>query len=770
MRRGAASGDYNLRSMPAVSTSARRPSAASVPPPAVRARGPRFAPRAALALAVLAAPAAAQSERDAARPTLTATRVMTAPAIDGEVLGDAAWSTAAAATGFHQTTPDEGEPATERTEVFVVYDDEALYVGVVCHDREPGRIIVADSRRDSSLNETDSFQLIFDTHADRQGGFVFGTNPAGIEFDGQVVANPSDGPGAGGNSLNRNWDAAWEVRAITGDFGWSAEFAIPWRSLRFSRDNGLWGVNFQRNIRRRNETAFWAPLPRQFDLYWVSLAGRLEGVEPPRQRTIQLTPYALGRSSRDRVAGPAGETETDEDFGIDFKLGLTPSLTLDATVNTDFAQVEADEQQINLDRFNLFFPEKRPFFLENAGLFSVGVPQEVELFFSRRIGLGPDGEEIPIDAGLRLSGKAGSNNLGILYMRADELPGVAPENDFVVARYSRDLPNRSNLGAIVVDRRGSGAFSLAGDENRTYGVDGRWGIGRYGTVQGFYASSDTPGLDGDDYALGIGGSYNSEDWSTSVYYSEVGEDFNPEVGFLRRSGYRKPEFRVLYRYRPDDWWGLQELRPHISYSGFWDFDDFQETGFLHVDNHWEFKRGHEVHTGINFRHEGVTEAFEIADGVVVPEGEYDDEEVQLVFFTNRGAPIGFESRLVIGGFFGGDRVAFTPELRFRVGETFNAEIEWAHNDIDLPGGSFKTNLGRMRLNYSFNPRMFLQGLVQYNDRADEWAANLRFAWLQDANTGFFVVYNEVNDIGSAGTGVAGRNLIVKYSRLIDLSR
>lgn len=721
------------------------------------------------ALAALAgsAPNLAQTEPASQRPTLTATRVATPPVLDGEVLGDAAWSLAVAATGFRQTTPDEGEPATERTEVFLVYDDETLYVGVICHDREPEGIIVSDSRRDASLSETDSFQLIFDTYADRQGGFVFGTNPAGIEFDGQVTGTPSGGLSSG-NSFNRNWDAAWEVRAAIGDYGWSAEFAIPFRSLRFPREGGAWGVNFQRNIRRRNESAYWAPLPRQFNLYWVSLAGDLEGLEPPKQRTIQLTPYVLGESSRERIAG--ADDETDENLGLDFKYGLTPSLTLDATINTDFAQVEADEQQINLDRFNLFFPEKRPFFLENSGLFNVGVPTEVELFFSRRIGLGPGGQEIPIDAGLRLSGKAGSNNIGLLYMRADEVSGVAPENDFVVARYSRDLPNRSSVGAIVVDRQGSGPFSFGEDENRTYGVDGRWGIGEYGAVQGFYAQTDTPGLEGDDHAFRVGGTYDSEEWSTSLYYSEVGENFNPEVGFLRRSGYRKPEFRVLYRFRPDDWWGIQELRPHISYSGFWNFDDFQETGFLHVDNHWEFKSGLEFHTGINFRHEGVTEPFEIAEGVVVPVGTYKDEEAQLVFFTNRGAPVGFESRLVVGGFFGGDRVAFTPEFRFRVGETFNTEIEWAHNDIDLPWGSFKTNLGRMRLTYSFTPRVFLQGLVQYNDRADEWAANLRFAWLQDANTGFFVVYNEVNDIGSAGTGVAGRSLIVKYSRLIDLSR
>ena len=393
-----------------------------------------------------------------------------------------------------QNTPDEGLPASERTEVFITFDDHTLYLGVICHDRNPGEIIVADSRRDASLAETDSFQVIFDTYADGQSGFVFGTNPAGIEFDGQVSGASSGGLSAG-NRFNRNWDAAWEVKAAVTQAGWSAEFAIPFRSLRFPEDADVpWNVNFQRNIRRRNERSFWAPLPRQFNLYWVPLAGHLEGLETPHQRTFQVIPYVLAESRKGAADGQ--ETESREEVGIDLKYGLTPSLTLDATLNTDFAQVEVDEQQINLDRFSLFFPEKRPFFLENADLFSVGVPEEIELFFSRRIGLGPEGESIPIDGGLRLSGRTGRNNVGLLMMRADELEGIAPKNDFLVARYSRDLPNRSSLGAIVVSREGSGAQATIGDENRTYGVDGRWGIGEGGQLLGFYARTDTPGVDG----------------------------------------------------------------------------------------------------------------------------------------------------------------------------------------------------------------------------------------------------------------------------------
>lgn len=318
------------------------------------------------------------SDRPASEaPVAVAMRVSAAPTLDGDVLGDPVWTEAQPITRFWQTTPEEGQPASERTEVRIVYTDQALYFGVVCYDRLPESIIVSDSRRDAPLDETDSFQIILDTYRDRQNGFVFGTNPAGIEYDGQVT-NEGQGTGFGGGrqrggsggGFNINWDASWEVRTKISEIGWSAEFAIPFRTLRYRKaQRQIWGINFQRNIRRRNETAFWAPLPRQFNLYRLSLAGVLTGLEIRRQRNLKIIPYTLGEARRD--FSETSGTDWLGEAGVDLKYSITPSLTLDATYNTDFAQVEVDEQQINLDRFNLFFPEKRPFFLENAGLFAV---------------------------------------------------------------------------------------------------------------------------------------------------------------------------------------------------------------------------------------------------------------------------------------------------------------------------------------------------------------------------------------------------------------
>lgn len=698
-------------------------------------------------------------------PAATAFALALHPTLDGDVKTDTAWRGAAPITGFWQIQPDEGRPATQRTEVFVGYTADSLYIGVICYDEDPAGIIVADSRRDSSLEETDSFQFILDGFMDRQNGLVFGTNPAGIQYDAQVTKEGTADFGSGGGEFNLNWDTSWEVATRIMDYGWGAEFVIPFKSLRYGgEDVQTWGVNFQRNIRRNNETSFWAPLDRQYNLYRVSEAGTIREIRPPAQRNLKFTPYGVAKRSQ----GPFIETDNDYEFGFDLKYSITPSLTLDATYNTDFAQVEADEFQVNLDRFRLFFPEQRPFFLENAGQFAVGIPEQAELFFSRRIGIGANGEQIPIDGGLRLSGKIGQNtNVGLLHMRSEGVTGVAPENDYTVARVSHELPNRSSIGGIVVNRDGDGSHLIdkSDDYNRAFGIDGQWGIGKYLLLSGFAAKTDTPNLSGRDHAFRLRSDYNSETWSFRAAYAQVGENFNPEVGFLSRRDYKQLTLFGLRRIRPDDLWGLHEIRPHISYRGFWNFDGFWETGFLHVDTHWEWASGFEIHTGVNFLHEGVTEPFDIVSGVTVEAGKYDDHEVQLVLETDQSAPLSFRITGKFGGLFGGDRTELTPTLRYRIGETFNSELSWIHNDVDLDGGDFRIGVGRLRLTYSFTPKTSLQALVQYNERDDLLSTNLRFAWLTSADTGLYLVYNEVDD---DALREPRKEFIIKFSHILDL--
>lgn len=704
------------------------------------------------------------------RPSTAATALAQKPTLDGMVAGDPAWSGVVPTSGFTQIQPVVGRDASQKTEVFIGYTESALYVGVIAYDDDPSNIIVADSRRDSSLDETDSIRFVIDGLLDRQNGYLFGTNPAGVQYDAQIIKEGSTGNfGSGGGGFNLNWDGSWNVEARITDEGWVAEFEIPFTTLRYGNEEEQdWGINFQRNIRDNNEIAFWAPLNRQRSINRVSEAGIVRGVKPPASRNLQITPYVLGSWEK---GGSISGTASDQEFGIDLKYSITASLTLDATLNTDFAQVEVDDAIVNLDRFSIFLPEKRPFFLENAGQFTVGSPRQVELFFSRRIGIN-QGESVPIDGGVRLSGTVGTGtNVGFLYMADEGVAGIAPQNDYVVARVNQELPNRSSIGAIIVSRDGDGSItgSSSTDQNQTYAVDGRWGIGDNMLLQGYFAKTDTPGLNRDDFAFSTLMNYDSSDWSARLGWSEVREDFNPEVGFLRRDDYRRGEAFLMRRFRPDG--ALLEVRPHISLTNTWDLDGFLETSFQHYDVHWEFKNGYRIDTGMNYLKDGLQDPFEIVDGVFVAAGTYSGYEAQIVGNTNRGAPLSFGFRSNIGKRFGGDRLVLQPSVNFRIGETFNTELTYVYNNFDLPiaGGDFDVGLTRLRLSYSFTPQMLLQTLIQYNDQEDILSTNIRFSLLRTANSGLFVVVNEFDE-RFPGAPPTGREFIIKYNYLFDVFR
>ena len=717
------------------------------------------------------------------------------PTVDGDVLGDAVWTSVEPLREFIQSAPDEGQPASERTEVRVVFTDDAIYFGVVLYDDDPSGIIMTDSRRDSSMNDADSFQIVLDTFSDRQNGFVFGTTPAGQEYDGQVTdeggSRSAFGGGGGGgfsrgsgSGFNLNWDGAWQVQTTISDVGWSAEFAIPFRTIRYpARDIQSWGVNFQRNIRRRNETSYWAALPRQYNLYRVSMAGQLSGVTAPigNTRNLQVTPYVIGQAVT-RDITPDRSVVAVGDAGADLKYSVTSGLTLDATYNTDFAQVEVDDQQINLDRFNLFFPEKRPFFLENAGAFSVGNQGpasgrnlgQTELFFSRRIGISNSGTPVPILGGARLSGKiTDSTTIGFLNMQTESVPGVARANNFTVARVRRDLPNRSSIGGLFVNRAGTGNPAIDGlardnDYNRTYAVDGRLGVGDNGLVQGFLGRTDSPDADEGEYAASLSSSYNSEAWRLIAGYQENDEDFNPEVGFLRRTGgFRKLDFAINNTSRPNGFLKYQELTPHMSFTRFWNLSGDMETSVVHLHFNGEFEDSSSAGIAYDIRSERVFDAFTVS-GLTVPPGSYDFNELTYSYNSDRSAPFSAGVRATTAGFFGGTIVTIRPSVNARYGETLNLSLSYSRNDIDLPSGTTITNLTSLSAAYNFTPRLYAQTLLQHNSSADLYAVNFRVGWLQDANTGLFFVYNETEGIGEFIPTGAGRSVIVKYSYLFDV--
>ncbi len=711
-----------------------------------------------------------------------AVKIAEAPTIDG-ALDESVWQTATPVADFIQAEPVEGSPASERTEVRLLYDDNAIYVGVMCFDSEPSQLVTTDSRRDSSLSDMDSFQIIFDTYHDRQNGFIFGTNALGMEYDAQVRSEgetQSSGPptlgrtsGGSGGGLNVNWDGAWTVRSQITEKGWSAEFRIPLRTLRYGPPPQVWGVNFARNIRRKREQVYWSPISRVYNITRLSSAGEVRDLQLKTPMNLKVMPYAISTSNRNFT--PGATLVNNRDWGVDAKVGVTSSMNLDLTYNTDFAQVEVDEQQINLTRFNLLFPEKRPFFLENRGLFAVGRNGEVDLFFSRRIGINDSGTLIPIKGGARLTGKTNGVNVGFIDMQTEAVgdrnrPSTfTAANNFLAGRVSKDLPNRSSIGAIFVSRTATGAGPGSDSWNRTWGTDGKWGVTESLTLSGFAAKTETPGLTDRQYAYNGGAEYRNRVTRTYFDYTEVANDFNPEVGFLERTdGYRQISTGIFKNLRRE-WLSdlkLREWRPHITYESYWGFDGFNETALLHVDNALDFESGNFISPGLNVQREGLRAPFEVYPGIIVPAGSYDSPYFFLQSNTDRKHWISGGFAWNHGGFLSGHQEAVAPTLTIRQGGTLTSTLRWTRNDITLPQGSFVTNLGSLRVTYNFTPRMNVQGLVQYNDLTNRWSSNLRFNLQQTAATGLYIVYNDTEAFD--GLGPVNRAFIIKYSHMLDV--
>ena len=685
------------------------------------------------------------------RPQLKAQFIDSNINIDGEISSDIVWSKIKPITSLTQMTPNFGSPVSEDTQIRLAYNNFYFYVSVICFDSSPENIQVGDSRRDAALNDEDSFLFIIDTFNDQQNGFLFGTNSDGKEFDAQInnegVGNRSSSRQQGGviGGTNINWDASWDVSVKKGLYGWSAEFAIPLKSIRFSPGkNKTWGINFQRNISKNTEIAYWAPLPLTFDIKRLSIAGKLNNLNLKNPKNLKLIPYVIGQAVSKKSMSSSTFTQNG-DLGTDIKYSLTPGLTMDLTYNTDFAQVEVDEQQINIDRVNLFFPEKRAFFLENAGQFSVGIPGEIDLFFTRRIGLENDGSIVPIIGGGRLSGKIGQTNIGLLNMSTEGSNDFSiSKNNFSVIRVNHDFSkSRSSFGGIFVNK-----FGLGGNNNynRVFALDGKLGLGKKAQLSGFLSRSSSPNISTKDFAYAIKAEYNWDGWRLNASLSQVGEGFNPEVGFLQRNAYYKPEFLIWKTIRTGKKGPLFEIRPHIYRRTFYKTNRDILSDYLHVDNHWVWPSGFEIHTGVNFTREVVYSSFSISN-IKIENGDYSHSELQFVAQTNPNKNFFWYNKTYIGGYYGGRRTQFINSMNLSLGNKFNADLNYNYTRLVFQDKeNLNSIIAGLRLSYQFTPKIFIQSLIQRNNITNVTSINARFGLLQTANTGLFIVYNIVRDL------------------------
>jgi Domain of unknown function (DUF5916) len=751
---------------------------------------------------VLPATSAAQSSKE--RPFVEAVKVETGPRVDG-VLDDAAWQTATPVDTFTQQEPRLGQPATERTEVRIVYDARTIYIGVRAfqpggvavadepgaagaggaHAQHSGAVVATEMRRDSDrLFDEDNFQVILDTFKDSRNGYMFVTTPLGAKLE-QQIFDEGEGGGRGTTSnVNRNWDGVWDAASQITDDGWTAEIAIPTNTVRFrSSDEQVWGVNFLRHIRRKNELDYWSPIPRAYSLTRVSLAGELRGLQGLNLgMDLKLKPFVLAGPRRRELSATNTATTWARDVGLDARYGVTAGLNLDVTLNTDFAQVEVDDQQVNLTRFGLFFPEKRDFFLEASNFFTMGTgasftstPVQTDLFFSRKIGLSDAGQPVPILGGARLTGKVGRHNIAVLDVQTDEAFGRAGDN-FFVSRYSRDVLRRSRVGALFINKE---SVDGSAHYNRTMGVDGNFSLGNSFQVNTYLAKTLTnpdqpwtggrPIGEGDDMAFYGRVAYRDPKWQIWLNYLDVQENFNPEAGFLQRSGGHRTT-KAYFSPTPRPKRGNIKLIEPMYVLTYVTNQQGRLVGRLHHLMVGTTLRDDSFINVIYQKNLDVLEQpFNIRPGVRIPVGGYSMDEWRLTYNTSPGKKFFQRATWQADDFYAGTRRSLQWGVGARATSKLSAELNYNRNDVKMPWGNFLVNLTSLRVDYTFSPRMTVRSLTQYNTSTNEISNNIRFNLIHRPGSDLFVVYNDLRQTGLPADVFAqkDRQLVVKLNYLIQ---
>ncbi len=730
----------------------------------------------AVACGVLLATSPPVQAQGGSAPRLAAVRALSAIALDG-VLDEPDWERAPVASGFTQREPRAGQPSSEVTQVRVLYDDRALYVGVFAGHRNVRDLIVNELRRDFDGASTDWVAVIVDPFHDRRNGYQFGVNPAGAAWDSQKFND--------GRERNLSWDGVWSVRTRITPEGWYAEYAIPFRTLQVPDDDPqTWGINFQRHLQGQLEESFWAPVPRPYQLDRLSLAGTLDGLVGVKPgANLRVKPYALVRNRAGAEHGSAA------DVGLDVKYGVTSSLTADLTVHTDFSQVEADVQQVGATRFSLLFPEKREFFLENSGVFQFGpgngraalvstapgtsaggrdnsVQNDLALFFSRRIGLSETGEQIPLLGGARLSGRVAGTTVGALHVRQQDGGGESASNSTVL-RARRHLFSASDVGAMLVERRwnGGGANRVAGVDLNVRPVPDLLLYG-YGATVLEHRPSQVATPDGSDAAGRAGATWNDGRWVADVSYGVVGARFTDDAGFVPRAGVSRLQALAGRQFRPARlarW--LREIYPAAGLTRLGRERGGFDSQYVEYRLKATFENGASLEVGENPNLEQLDTPFVVnrRQNLSVAPGRYafSDRFVSLV--SSRSTRVTVDALASQGAYYDGDRKVLQVAVGGRLNTHLSGALSISRDDVRLPSGATVITRTTARLNYGFSTRLFLNALVQHNSDTRQWDSNVRLNFIHRPLSDVFIVVTD-RRAGLAPT-TRDRSIAVKVTRL-----
>jgi hypothetical protein len=739
-------------------------------------------------VAVTAVPAAAQTAvtaddaggpvapvsvtREPGRVVVRAIRLDAPLHLDGQ-LDEAVYRENLPIDGFVQQEPREGQPATEATDAWIFFDNERLYIGARNWDSQPERMVLNEMRHDSnSIIQNEQLTVILDTFHDKRNGFLFLVNALGGMLEETFVDERNN---------SRDWNTVWDAKTARFDGGWTVEIAIPFKSLRYRPGTGqTWGINMNRIIKWKNEKTWLAPMPASYGtgVFRISVGATLVGLEtPPLGKNLEIKPYAIGGLTTDHLARPALSNKGSRDAGVDAKYGLTRGLTADLTINTDFAQVEEDEQQVNLTRFSLFFPEKREFFLEGQGIFNFGgqasnsASDTPIMFFSRAIGFNR-GRPQDISVGGRLTGKQGPYSVGLINIQTrDDKTSGAPATNFSVMRVRRDILGRSTVGVLFTDR--SQSTVSAGERNDLFGVDGLFTFFQNVRVNSYVARTRTPGRAGDDWSYRGQAEYLADRYGAQVERLKVGQDFSPEVGFMRRQDFTKSYGYLRFSPRPSRASALGRVvrKFYVETT-----HDYYQTGTGRLesrDGNLSFKtefQNSDTIQAIYTRYYDFLEApFQIAPGVRLPVGAYDWQQAQLSYVAGTQRRVSGTTTLTTGSYYNGTQRSLSYRGRLAIATRLALEPNVSINWLDLEQGAFTAKLVGLRATAPLTPRMYMSVLLQYNSSNSSYSTNARFRWEYQPGSELFVVFTEGrNTLGTGFPALDTRGFVVKINRLFRM--